>query len=225
MDKEKLKDIVERNNTLSGVLKELGIDPASSGSRSRVLKERMKQDQIDFSHMQLGRFHNLGRKFNRQAIPLEEVMIENSTYDRLTLKRRLLKIGLLKNVCYICGQQPEWNNKTLVLIIDHINGKRRDNRLENLRILCPNCNSQTDTFSGRQNKKPRKKCKNCGTEISLVSHSGYCQSCHSKLYNRRKVENRPTKEKLLKEVEETNYTAVGRKYGVSDKTVKKWIML
>jgi 5-methylcytosine-specific restriction endonuclease McrA len=49
----------------------------------------------------------------------------------------------------LCGQQPMWNGKQLVLILDHINGINNDNRLENLRLLCPNCNSQTPTFAGR----------------------------------------------------------------------------
>lgn len=84
--------------------------------------------------------------------PLDEVMVENSTYNRGHLKRRLLEKGLLDNVCAICGCQPVHNGKPMVLVIDHINGVNNDNRIDNLRMLCPNCNSQTDTFSGRNKK-------------------------------------------------------------------------
>jgi hypothetical protein len=79
-------------------------------------------------------------------------LVTDSHANRGQLKKTLIKKGLLKNECYICGQAPEWNGKELVMVIDHINGIHNDNRLENLRLLCPNCNSQTDTFSGRTKK-------------------------------------------------------------------------
>lgn len=65
------------------------------------------------------------------------------------LKRYILALGVLPYLCGECGQGPEWNGKPLVLQIDHISGDSTDNRLENLRFLCPNCHSQTETFAGR----------------------------------------------------------------------------
>lgn len=87
-----------------------------------------------------------------QTFPYEDVLVENSSYKRTNLKKRLLKDGILKNECVICGLQELWQDKHLNMILDHINGVYNDNRLENLRLLCPNCNSQTDTFSGRNKK-------------------------------------------------------------------------
>ena len=84
--------------------------------------------------------------------PLDEILVKNSTYNRFHLKKRLLKQNLLENTCAICGCQPIHNGKPLVLVIDHINGVHNDNRINNLRMLCPNCHSQTDTFSGRNKK-------------------------------------------------------------------------
>lgn len=74
---------------------------------------------------------------------------------RGSLKRLLIKEDVIQNKCFCCGIDPIWNNKPLVFVLDHINGVNNDNRLENLRLLCPNCNSQTETFSGRN--KPYKK--------------------------------------------------------------------
>jgi hypothetical protein len=83
------------------------------------------------------------------ATPLEEILVARSTYSNVGhLKRRLTRAGLLRAGCYVCGL-TEWLGRPLSLILDHANGLHYDNRLENLRLLCPNCNSQTDTFAGR----------------------------------------------------------------------------
>ena len=88
------------------------------------------------------------------GIDLNEILIDNSTYyNRTSLKARLFKSNLLENKCIECGIGSIWNGKKLVLHLDHINGKYNDNRIENLRILCPNCHSQTDTYSGKNMKK------------------------------------------------------------------------
>jgi hypothetical protein len=66
-----------------------------------------------------------------------------------SLKVRLIKAGILKNVCFQCGQPPLWRGKPLTLELEHRNGNRTDNRIENLEIICPHCHSQTTTFRGR----------------------------------------------------------------------------
>jgi 5-methylcytosine-specific restriction endonuclease McrA len=68
--------------------------------------------------------------------------------NRGGIKKRLIASGVLKNECAICGIS-EWQGSPLSLQIDHINGKKLDYRIQNLRILCPNCHSQTETFAGR----------------------------------------------------------------------------
>ena len=220
--KEELEKMIQSSETLSEVLRNLNLDPHGSGSRYISLKQRLYEDDIDYSHIVLGNFSRLGKKFPSKAIPLEEVMIKNSTYSRGHLKRRLLKNGMLENKCEICDQIPKHNGKELIMVLDHINGIRDDHREENLRLLCPNCNSQEPTFAGKRNKKYYH-CKECGGEITKRSKTKLCKSCYGKFYVPKKVKNRPSKEHLLKEIQESSYCAVGRKYGVSDNAVRKWV--
>jgi hypothetical protein len=95
-------------------------------------------------------------KKQNDKIPLGVVCIKNSTYSIRSLKRRLIKEGKLLNECSLCGIK-DWLGKDLTLIIDHVNGVNNDNRLENLRLVCPNCNSQLDTFCGRNTAKAKAK--------------------------------------------------------------------
>lgn len=76
-------------------------------------------------------------------------LVENGTNDSAMLKKLLFENGILQNVCSICGQLPIHNGRDLVLQLDHINGIHNDNRINNLRILCPNCHTQTPTYGAR----------------------------------------------------------------------------
>lgn len=90
----------------------------------------------------------------KRTIPLEEILVENSKFsNRGQIKRKLFEAGMMENVCSSCGLGPEWNGKPITLQLDHINGVGDDHRIENLRILCPNCHTQTDSFAGRNLKK------------------------------------------------------------------------
>ena len=80
-----------------------------------------------------------------RAWPIARILAEAKS--RNNVKTRLLEAGLLQNRCSICGIS-EWLGRRLMCHLDHINGVNNDNRLENLRMLCPNCHSQTDTYGG-----------------------------------------------------------------------------
>lgn len=93
-----------------------------------------------------------GDLISRPAVNLvkSDVMLtENSRYPRVSVRRRVLKDKLLPYVCQLCHAEPLWQSKPLALVLDHINGVFNDHRLSNLRFLCPNCNAQLPTFSGR----------------------------------------------------------------------------
>jgi hypothetical protein len=119
-------------------------------------------------------------------------------------KKKLITSGLLENKCQICGALPVWNNLPLVLQLDHIDGDRSNNEQSNLRLLCPNCHTQTETFS----------CKRLKKEKVL---KGRCKARPST----RKVE-RPSVEELDLLLSTMSFCAVGRKYGVSDNAIRKW---
>ena len=142
------------------------------------------------------------------------------------IRRALIESGV-EYKCVLCDLQPFWNGKELTLQVDHINGDWRDCRKENLRFLCPNCHTQCPTFC---NTGKGKRCKNCNKKIN--SKSKHCVNCYyssdskrSLQIKQRKVQNRPSLEILLSEVEDLGYVGTGKKYGVSDNAIRKWIIL
>ena len=142
---EEFKEMIARNHSWCACAREIGLSP--NGSNSRIqLKKRVDELGLSTSHFdQTQDARNAAPKYT-----LEEIMVENSTYQNITkLKERIIRAGVIPYECAICGNKGEWNGKKLVLQIDHINGKHFDHRKENLRFLCPNCHSQTETFSGK----------------------------------------------------------------------------
>jgi 5-methylcytosine-specific restriction endonuclease McrA len=85
----------------------------------------------------------------RQTHPDDQVFIEGSTIARHHVKRRLMKSGQIKYECARCSNPGTWQGERLSLHLDHINGIHNDNRLSNLRFLCPNCHALTETYAGK----------------------------------------------------------------------------
>lgn len=207
-----LQQLVKECNRFSEILRRQG--KAISGASVKLLKQKLEDYKISY--------HFISESLKeKEAKPLEEILVENSSYKSQDLKRRLITAGLKEDVCEICGQSNVWNGKPLVLQLDHINGNHYDNRLENLRVVCPNCHTQTSTFANRKNKKTNY-CVDCGKEISTKSTR--CQSCAAKHSNSSKVdrEDRPSKDELLELILSKTFTEIGKMYGVTDNTIRKW---
>jgi 5-methylcytosine-specific restriction endonuclease McrA len=96
---------------------------------------------------------------SKSKITNEDVFIENSSYARHLIKKRIIEHKLIEYKCKCCGLTDIWNNKKISLQLDHINGVNDDHRLQNLRFLCPNCHSQQDTYASKNRKNPNRKSK------------------------------------------------------------------
>ena len=136
--KELLAKLVSTSNCWADVCRKVGIKPAT-GAQTNLAK-RAKIFGIDHSHF-IGQSWNKGRTFPQRQVPIKNYLVKGSTIKSDTLKKKLIKFGLKLNKCESCKRKT-WNRQTIPLELDHTNGDHWDNRLENLKILCPNCHAQ-----------------------------------------------------------------------------------
>ncbi len=151
---EKLKEAVYNSRSLRQVLGALNLRGA--GGNYVQIKKYIHEYGLDISHF-TGKLWSQGlRGIGKSRIPLNKILIDLSTYQSYKLKNRLFKVGLKTPFCEECGWAKISDDGRVPLELDHINGRRSDNRLENLRILCPNCHSLKPTHRGcnpnRKNK-------------------------------------------------------------------------
>jgi hypothetical protein len=148
---EQLKEAVKTSTSFRQVLAKLGLKEA--GGNYFQLRKYIKEFNLDISHFK-GQGWNKGlRGIGKPRIPLEKILVKNSTFQSYKLKNRLIKEGLKPPYCEICGWSQRTPDGRLPLELDHINGDVHDNRLENLRILCPNCHSLQPHYRGRNKGK------------------------------------------------------------------------
>ena len=142
-----LYEAVKSSTSIRQVLDKLNIVPA--GGNYQTTNRRIQKLGIDTSHF-TGQAWNKGKVIGPKR-PIEEYLKENTIVQSFKLKSRLLAEGLKQHKCECCGI-TEWNGQPAPIELDHINGNHHDNRLENLRILCPNCHAQTDTYRSKNRK-------------------------------------------------------------------------
>jgi len=219
-ESEFLQEILDNSKSYVELFNKM--DLKVSKSLIKMLQYRIKKENLNREKF----IENTKKNMFPFEKKLEDILIENSTYlSSSNLKTKLLKYESINYQCYICGIS-RWNNKKLVLQLDHINGINNDNRIENLRLLCPNCHSQTETYAGKKkkNKVKQKKlikfCSKCGVN---VDNKVFCQSCDTEMKKTRRKVERPSKEELIKLINDIGYSATGRKYGVSDNAIRKWL--
>lgn len=212
--KEEFEQIAKNSKTIPDFLKNLGYKSDSTKTRD-VLMRKIKEYNLDISHLRQ-RSENVKRTE-------ENIFIENSTASQHTLRSWYIKGEYTPYICSICGQKPIWQGKELTLILDHINGHNHDDRLENLRWVCPNCNQQLDTTGFKKIRVGETKknyCIDCGKEIDLKSIR--CIACHGKSTVIPLEEMPITREELKFLIRTTPFTTIGTKYGVTDNAIRRW---
>jgi hypothetical protein len=226
---EDAREAIAASVSWSEALRRLGM--CHSGGAHLVLKKYASIWGIPADHFDpYAAVRGSGKRTRR---PLEEILVEHSTFARNHLKERLYDAGLKQPVCELCGQGELWRGRRMGLILDHINGVSDDNRLENLRIVCPNCAATLDTHCARSRRVIRasRKCERCGEPFApKYASQRYCSRECGMRHDRkhvgrpgaRRVE-RPPYPQLVREVHALGYCGTGRRYGVSDNAIRKWM--
>jgi len=205
--KEMLFEIVKKCKTYREVLIYFGRNESSRSYQQ--LRKKISDWDIDVSHF-LNKSEYLKLMYDNGLFEKKDnsvLFVENSSCSRSTIKRRIIDECLIEYKCTICDNTGEWLGKKITLILDHINGVNNDNRLDNLRFLCPNCNATLNThcrgYSGLLTKEKKKRKKPNREHLRIV--------------------NRPSYEILIQDINSLGYCGTGRKYGVSDNSIRKWV--
>lgn len=218
LTREELTEAISKSSCVREVLVNLEMPITDSGYHT--IWKWIKKFELNTSHFVKSNNRNrLHKKLSN-----EEIFIENSGYSKSRIKERIIKDKLIDYKCQRCGL-TEWQGEQISLHLDHINGNRDDDHLENLRFLCPNCHSLTETYCGKANKLPHNICIDCGKNINRYSER--CRKCLTKQQQPGGLLAQPTRiewppiEKLLEMIAETSRNNVAKQLGISETAVRK----
>lgn len=226
---EDLQKLIDSSATFTEVLRYLGLNEYSGNHRT--LNKRIKEDNIGIEKLNNNRKMFLLTKNSKRMVPFEKVFSKESSVRGDVLKKRILKEKIIEYKCNKCGNDGSWMGEKITLQIDHINGTSNDNRIENLRFLCPNCHSQTLTFSGknssikgrnsRRDSNSRRDICCCGK--SKDKKAKLCWECY-KIKEKKEKTRIPhlTKTELEKLILELPIVKVAKMFSVSDNAIRKY---
>lgn len=144
------REAVRKTTSIRKVLQELGL--RETGGNYAQIKKYLTELKVDSSHFKGQGWSKSLRGIGKPRLELDQILTKSSLFQSYKLKNRLFSAGLKQRECEICGWAKMSEDGRIPLELDHINGDRTDNRLENLRVLCPNCHSLQPTHRGRNKK-------------------------------------------------------------------------
>ena len=203
-----LQTLLDISNSYSDLLRKIGLNP--KGGNPETLKKIIKEYGLDETQLNQNRKELLSKNsvhpHNKIKVPMEDIFSNKYTYHSSSnLLKRLINEGYKEYKCEECGIS-EWLGKPLSLQLEHIDGNHHNNSFENLKILCPNCHSQTSTFAGknvdRSDSKRQQRLKNVREkELKLPPIS---------------------RDELKQSIRNISFVKIGRQWGVTAKVVRGW---
>jgi len=203
--KEELENIVKNSYSYREVLIKLGYS-CVNGANNNTLKKYLNKYNISVEHF------TYYRRKNQYQLSFDEIFCKNSLASQKRLREAVIKYNILIYKCELCGNEGVWMDKPLSLNLDHINGHNHDNRIQNLRWLCPNCDRQQPTFGAKNLQKLEK-------NTMLIPFVG---DSVEPIFSRMEIVV-PDREIIKKKLYDyKNYTQCANYFGVSANQLRRW---
>lgn len=220
--KEEIQILLDTSRSIKEVLEKIGLSPF--GNNYKTINKYIKSYSLSIEKMNINRKQtsNPCDKYNTKERFLYSLESGICILKNSRILEYLIEYGIKKYACEKCGIY-EWNDSHITLEIHHKDGNNKNNKLENLEILCPNCHSQTDNFrfKNKKNKEVQYQnwnlCPICNENYKAKS-SKMCKKC----WNKNKANGIPTKEELEELIYNNSFTGIARMFNVTDNAVRKW---